>query len=211
MNVVAFNGSPHPHGNTAAAIKLVAAELERENISVEIVQVGSQLIHGCIACGGCARNLDERCVLGGDNVNAWIQKMKAADGIIIGSPVYYSAIAGTMKAFLDRAFFVTGVNGGLLRHKVGAAVAAVRRSGGMPTFDQLNHYLSISEMIVPSANYWNVIHGTEPGEAVQDGEGVQVMQVLGQNMAWLLKLIEFGRDKIAPPPPQEKVMTNFIR
>lgn len=211
MKMLAFNGSPHKEGNTYHAIRLVADELEKEGIETEIVQVGNQAIRGCIACYQCIKNVDERCGLKGDEVNEWIQKMKQADALIFGSPVYYSAINGTMKSFLDRAFFVAGVNGGLLRHKVGASVVAVRRSGGLPTFDQLNHYLSISEMLPVTSNYWNVIHGREPGEALQDGEGVQVMRVLGKNMAWLMKLVQHGRGVVAEPEAEDKIFTNFIR
>jgi multimeric flavodoxin WrbA len=211
MKVTAFNGSPKREGNTCHALRLVAAELEREGIETEIVQVGNKSIRGCIACGQCETNKDERCVLAGDEVNEWIQKMKHSDGILLGSPVYYSAMAGTMKAFLDRAFYVAGANDGMLRHKVGAAVAAVRRSGGLPTFNQLNNYLAYSEILIPASNYWNVIHGTLPGEALRDEEGVQIMRVLGRNMAWLMKLVEHGRGRIAEPEREPKIFTNFIR
>jgi multimeric flavodoxin WrbA len=119
-------------------------------------------------------------------------------------------MGGTMKSFLDRAFYVAGVNGGLFRHKVGASVVAVRRSGGLPTFDQLNNFLMYSEMMVPSSNYWNVIHGTRPGEAVQDTEGVQIMRVLGKNMAWLLKLVEHGKGTVPAPEREQKTYLNFI-
>ncbi|NRT86574.1 flavodoxin family protein [Clostridium beijerinckii] len=211
MKVVAFNGSPKKNGNTYEAIKAVAEELKKENIDVEIVHVGNKVIRGCMACGGCARNMNEKCVMQNDEVNEWIQKMKEADGIILGSPVHYSAIAGTMKSFLDRAFYVTSVNNGMLRHKVGASVVAVRRSGGVPTFTQLNNYLNYSEMLMPTSNYWNVVHGTAPGEAVQDEEGMQIMRVLGKNMAWLLKLADSGKANVEESKGEEKVFTNFIR
>lgn len=211
MNVVAFNGSPKENGNTAAALKLVGAELEAAGISVKIVHVGNQLIRGCIACNGCAKNLNERCVLEGDDVNGWIQLMKEADGILLGSPVHFSSIGGTMKSFLDRAFYVTGVNKSMLRHKVGASVVAVRRSGGVTTFDDLNHYINYAEMLQPASNYWNVIHGTRPGDTAGDLEGEQIMRTLGRNMAWLLKLIEHGRDRVPAPEKVQKVLTNFIR
>ena len=211
MKMVAFNGSPKKEGNTYHAIRMVAAELEKEGIETEIVQVGDKAIRGCLACYQCLKNQNEQCVIKGDEVNEYIQKMKGADAIILGSPVYYSAINGTMKSFLDRAFFVMGVNGGMLRHKVGASVVAVRRSGGMPTFDQLNHFLNYSEMLLPTSNYWNVIHGRAPGEVLQDEEGVQVMRVLGKNMAWLMKLVEAGKGVVAAPEQETKVFTNFIR
>lgn len=211
MKVTAFNGSPNKEGNTYHAIKVVAAELEKEGIETEIVHVGNKSIRGCIACNQCVKNRNERCGIANDEVNDWIQKMKEADGIILGSPVHYSSIAGTMKSFLDRAFYVTGVNNGMLRHKVGASVVAVRRSGGLPTFDQLNNYINYSEMLIPTSNYWNVIHGTRPGEALQDEEGVQIMRVLGQNMAWLMKLVENGKETVAKPEREKKTFTNFIR
>lgn len=209
MKVVAFNGSPRKEGNTYHAIKMVAEELEKEGIEVEIVQVGDKAIRGCMGCNGCMKNRDEKCVIPGDEVNAWIQKMKAADGIIIGSPVHYAAIGGAMKSFLDRAFYVANL--GFLRHKVGAAVVAVRRSGGVTTFNQLNNYLNYTEMLIPGTNYWNVIHGFAPGEARQDAEGCQIMRVLGQNMAWLLKLVEHGKGAVAEPAGERKILTNFVR
>ncbi|MGM0655224.1 MAG: flavodoxin family protein, partial [Thermodesulfobacteriota bacterium] len=162
-------------------------------------------------CHDCVKKQNEACSLDGDPVNEWIQKIKAADGILIGSPVHFSGVAGTMKSFLDRAFFVASVNGGLFRNKVGAAVAAVRRSGGISTVDSLNHYLNYSEMVMPSSNYWHVAHGLTPGEMKQDGEGKQIMAVLGKNMAWIMKIIEHGKEQFPAPEPVAKVMTNFIR
>lgn len=210
MKVAAFNGSPNKEGNTYHALRIVADELGKEGIETEIIHVGNKLIRGCLACGKCRKNRDERCVTR-DEVNEWIMKMKEADGIILGSPVHFSSISATMKAFLDRAFYVAGNNGGLFRHKVGAAVVAVRRSGGLPAVDQLNHYLSYAEMIIPTSNYWNVIHGTAPGEALQDEEGVQIMRILGRNMAWLLKLVANGEGSVEEPRRERKVYTNFIR
>ena len=211
MKVVAINGSPNAEGNTWHAIKMVAAELEKESIATEIIHVDNKVVRGCLACGQCAKMRNEQCVVGDDGLNEWIQQMKGADGIILGSPVHYSAIGGTMKSFLDRAFYVSGVNGGLYRHKVGAAVAAVRRSGGIPTFNQLNNYLNYSEMLIPTSNNWNVIHGARGGEALRDEEGAQIMRVLGKNMAWLLKLVENGKGRVAEPEGEAKTFMNFIR
>ena len=177
MKVIGFNGSARKKGNTAGSLNAVFAELEKAGIETEMINVGKEKVRGCIACYGCLKNQDEACTLKDDPVNEWIQKMKEADGILLGSPVYFSGVAGTMKSFLDRAFFVSTVNGSLFRHKVGAAVAAVRRSGGIPTVDSLNHYINYSEMIIPSSNYWNVAHGFNPGEMDQDGEGKQIMEV----------------------------------
>lgn len=211
MKAVAFNGSPNKEGNTFHAIKMVADELEKEGIATEIIHVGNKAIRGCTACGQCRKHVNEQCVLPGDEVNEWLQLMKHADGIILGSPVHYAAMGGTMKSFLDRAFYVAGANGGLLRHKVGASVVAVRRSGGLPTFNQLNNFLCYAEMLIPTSNYWNVIHGTTPGEAVQDEEGVQIMRVLGKNMAWLMKLVEHGKGTIEPPEQEAKTYMHFVR
>lgn len=211
MKVIAFNGSPNKGGNTSLAIKMVAAELAREDIETEIIHVGKQKISGCAACGQCIKNTNEQCVLPGDNVNEWIGKMKDADGIILGSPVHFSAIGGAMKSFLDRAFFVAGVNNCMLRHKVGASVVAVRRSGGLPAFNQLNNFLCFAEMLLPTSNYWNVIHGFRPGEVTQDAEGVQIMRVLGKNMAYLMKLVENGKSTVEAPERESKILTNFIR
>lgn len=209
MKVIAINGSPKAKGNTYHAIKLVFEEMEKFGIETEIIHVGNQVFRGCMACGACAKNRDEKCIFD-DGINDIIQKMKKADGIILGSPVHYSAIAGTMKSFLDRAFYVAGVNGGLFRHKVGASVVAVRRSGGLPTFNQLNNFINYSEMLMPTSNYWNVIHGRAPEEVLQDEEGIQIMKVLGKNMAWLLKLVENGKN-IPAPEKDKKIFTSFIR
>ncbi|KAB2953432.1 flavodoxin family protein [Heliorestis acidaminivorans] len=211
MRVVAFNGSPKKEGNTYHAIKLVAEELEKEGIDVEIVHVGDKAVRGCLACHGCAKNRDEKCVTPGDQVNEWIAKMKEADGIIFGSPVHFSSVGATLKAFLDRACFVASVNESMLRHKVAASVVAVRRSGGVTTFDQLNYYITYSEMVMATSNYWNVIHGARPGEVLQDEEGVQIMRLLGKNMAWLLKLIEKGEGVVERPEKERKTLMNFIR
>lgn len=210
MKVVAFNGSPKAKGNTNLAIEIVTSELEKEGVEVEIIHVGNKIIRGCTACNACMKNRDEKCIIKDDDVNEWIQKMKEADGIILGTPVHYSAIGGTMKSFLDRAFYVMGSTS-ILRHKVGAAIVAVRRSGGMPAFEQLNNYLNYSEMVMPTSNYWNVIHGTTPGDIEGDAEGKQIMKVLGKNMAWVLKLIENGKGKVEPPKLERKKWTNFIR
>ncbi|WP_022667005.1 flavodoxin family protein [Desulfospira joergensenii] len=211
MKVVGFNGSARKNGNTACSLNTVFAELEKAGIETEMIHVGKEKIRGCIACHGCVKNQNQACSFEDDPVNEWIRKMKQADGILLGSPVHFSGVAGTMKSFLDRAFFVATVNGGLYRHKVGAAVAAVRRSGGISTVDTLNHYISYSEMIMPSSNYWNVAYGLHPGEMEQDGEGKQIMEILGRNMAWIMKVIGHGKEAFPAPEPAAKIMTNFIR
>jgi len=161
-----------------------------------------------MGCGKCYKTKDDKCIITDDSLNIWIEKLKEADGIIFGSPVFYAGMNGTMKSFMDRLFYVAGANG-LFRHKVGAAVVAVRRSGGIPTFNQLNIYMTYSEMVIATSNYWNVIHGTMPHDAEQDAEGNQIMQVLGKNMAWLLKTV--STSKIEKPAPVKKIMTNFVR
>ena len=211
MKVIAINGSPKKEGNTFHALKMVGDELLASGIEFEILHVGHKMIHGCIACGKCAEKKDEKCSIITDDLNKWIQQIKEADGIILSSPVYCSGIAGTMKCFLDRLFYVSGSNGNLLRQKVAAAVVAVRRTGGSSTLDALYHYLTYTEMIVATSRYWNVIHGRNPGEVMQDDEGVQIMRVLGKNMAWLLKMKEAASGIIESPAPEKKVVTNFIR
>lgn len=189
MKVVAINGSPRPEGNTAALIKHVFTELEAEGIQTELVQLGGNVVSGCKACYGCFDNKDQRCVVDDDLINGCIEKMCEADGIIIGSPTYFSNVSTEIKALIDRAGLVGMANGGLFTRKAGAAVVAVRRGGALPVFDAINHFFLISQMIVPGSRYWNFGIGREPGEVEKDSEGLETMKVLGQNMAWLLKAI----------------------
>jgi len=211
MKVIAINGSPNKEGNTWHALNIIGNKLQEQGIEFEILHVGNKTISGCLACGKCRKTMDEKCSISSDIVNEYIQIMKSADGLIIGSPVHYSGISGTMKSFLDRSFYVAGINGGLFRHKVGAAIVAVRRTGGSSTFDSLNHFLNYSEMLIATSNYWNVIHGRIPGEVVKDEEGVQIMEVLSSNIAWMLKMINHTKEAIPAPPLAKKIITNFIR
>lgn len=211
MKIIAVNGSPRKEGNTYEAIKMVLDELEKEGMETEILHIGNKAIRGCTGCNLCFKNRNGKCVIEDDCVNDMIEKLQDADGILLGSPVYYSGITGTMKAFLDRVFYVNGANGNYFKGKVGAAVTAVRRSGGVPAYDQLNKYIQYSEMLIATSNYWNVIHGLRPGEALKDDEGKQIMSRLGKNMAWALKLIEHGKDDIQHPEADGKVFTHFIR
>ncbi|QER42840.1 flavodoxin family protein [Thermodesulfobacterium sp. TA1] len=210
MKVIAFNGSPRKKGNTQQALELLAEELLSQGIKTEIIQVGDKPIRGCLACYTCRKKQNERCAIE-DEVNDWIQKMKKADGIVLASPVYFSGITGTMKCFLDRAFLVSGVNGNLFRHKVGAALAVCRRAGGVATYDQLLHYLTYAEMVVATSNYWNGVFGLTPGEVLQDEEGRQIVRVLAKNLAWLLKTTQGKRSKNLAPEKEIKTFTNFIR
>lgn len=206
MKVVAFNGSPRKGGNTEICLKLIGEELAQQGIELEIVQVGNRA-KPCMACYQCLARGDGYCVQQ-DEVNGWIDKMTAADGIILASPVYYGGIAGGMKCFLDRAFLTAGNR---LHHKVGAAVVTLRRSGGLETYQQLNAYMNTMEMVMATSDYWQVAHGLDKGEVCQDTEGVEVMRKLGRNMAWLLKLIEYGKGTVDPPETGARTMTNFIR
>jgi multimeric flavodoxin WrbA len=211
MKVIAINGSPRKDGNCGRSLARLGEGLVKEGIGFEVLHVGAEAIRGCTACGSCGKRRDGTCVFADDAVNGGIQKMRAADGIVLASPVYYSGVAGTMKSFLDRACYVAGASGGFFRHKVGAALVSVRRSGGSAALDCLNHYLSYSEMIVATSNYWNIVHGAKPGEAEQDAEGLQIVDVLATNLAWILKMREATRDSLPEPPRSDKVYTNFVR
>lgn len=187
MKVVAFNGSPRKEGNTASLIKHVLAELDKEGIETEIVQIGGKSVHGCTACSKCFENRDRRCVIDNDIVNECIEKMLEADGIILASPTYFADLTPELKALIDRAGFVAKANSEMFRYKVGAAVVAVRRAGSIHVFDSINHFFTISQMIIPGSSYWNMGIGRAEGDVEKDDEGIQTMQILGQNMAWLLK------------------------
>ena len=206
MNVIAFNGSPHEDMVVARGISVLKGELEKEGISVEVIHIGNKSIHGCMDCRKC-RSVSGHCVISGDPVNECFEKMKAADGVILGSPVYYGGVAGTFKSFLDRLFFP----GPDMSYKVGATVVSLRRTGGITTFHQLNNYFNLAQMIITPGVYWDVIHGTTAEEVTQDEEGLQIMEIQGRNMAWLLKALAAGKKEFPPPPPLERKRTNFIR
>ena len=187
MKVVAFNGSARKDGNTAILINYVFEELNKEGITTEMVQLAGKPLRGCMACYECFENKNRRCVNEGDELNQYVEKMVEADGIILGSPTYFTDVTAEMKALIDRAGFVTRANGSLLRRKVGAAVVAVRRGGAIHTFDTINHFFLIGQMIVPGSIYWNFGLGRNIGDVREDEEGVKTMRALGQNMGWLLK------------------------
>lgn len=189
MKVVAFNGSPRKEGNTSILISHVLSALGAQGIETETVQVGGHSIRGCIACYKCFENKDRHCAVDKDMLNDCIDRMLAADGIILGSPVYFSCMTPEIKALIDRAGMVSRANGMQLRRKVGAAVVAARRAGTVHTFDSINHFFTINEMIIPGSNYWNMGFGREKGEVEGDAEGLAIMKTLGENMAWLLKKI----------------------
>ena len=190
MKVVAFNGSARKDGNTAKLIGHVFSELKKEGIKTELVQLAGEKISGCIACYKCFDNKDRRCAVKTDIVNDCIAKMDEADGIILGSPTYFADVTANMKALMERAGMVPRANEGMLVRKVGASVVAVRRGGAIHGFDTMNHFFTIGQMITVGSSYWNVGIGREVGEVDADEEGVQTMQTLGRNMAWLMKKIK---------------------
>ncbi len=208
MKVVAINGSPRKGGNTETALKIMGEVFEQQGITLEILNIGVKPINGCIACGKCAEMANNACVITNDFVNEWVDKLAAADGVILASPVYYSGIAGNMKSAIDRIFYRKS---SLFKYKVGAAICAVRRSGGSSTLDQLMHYLTISELVVIGSSYWGIVHGREQGQVVEDGEGVQTLETLADNMAWMIKVLKHSEGVIEKPTPREKVWTHFIR
>ncbi len=190
MKAVAFNGSARKDGNTAILLNLVLDELRAEQVETEMIQLAGEKISGCTACYQCRKNKDGKCVLKTDRVNEYIQKMREADAILLGSPVYVADITTNMKALLERATLVCRANGtDMFRRKLGAAVVAVRRAGAIQAFSALNNFFLMSQMIVVGSTYWNVGIGRNVGEVKNDHEGVQTMKALGSNMAWLLKKI----------------------
>ena len=206
MKVILLNGSPKINGNTFIALNEVSKSLNAEGIDTEIVHVGSKPIRGCVACGQC-NNLKEGVTR--DRVNEVLAKFKDADGLIVGSPVYYASPAGTLISFLDRLFFSAKFDKTM---KVGASVAVARRGGTTATFDVLNKYFTISNMPIVSSNYWNNVHGAAPGEAKEDAVGLQTMRRLGKNMAFLIKAIRLAKESIPLPTlDEQRQITNFIR
>ncbi len=187
MNVVAFSGSARKDGNTAILVNHVFRELENEGIKTELFQLAGKKIRGCMACFKCMEKKDKRCAAEKDVVNDCIAMMLEADGIILASPTYFSDVSSEMKALIDRAGMVSRANGDMLKRKVGAAVAVQRRGGAIHSFDTMNHFFFIGQMIVPGSSYWNFGVGRQIGEVEKDEEGIQTMKQLGQNMAWLLK------------------------
>jgi multimeric flavodoxin WrbA len=189
MKVVAFNGSARKDGNTAILINHVLKKLQTEGIETEFIQLAGQKIHGCTACRTCFETKNQTCTISEDNVNAYIKKMAESHGIILGSPTYFAMMSPEMKALIDRAGFVARATPEMLKYKVGAAVVAVRRAGGMTTFDAINHFFLINQMIIAGSSYWNIGIGQKKGDVEKDEEGIKTMDDLGKNMAWLLKKI----------------------
>jgi len=205
MKVLLINGSPKAKGNTAFALEQMAEIFADQGIETEIIHVGNQAIRGCIACGSCYKT--GKCAFD-DAVNEIAPKFEAADGIIVGSPVYYASANATLIALLDRLFYSTHFD---KRMKVGAGVTVARRGGCSATFDELNKYFTISGMRVASSHYWNSIHGGKPGDAQQDAEGIATVRNLAKNMAFLIKSIALGKETYGLPEYDKRQMTNFIR
>lgn len=189
MKVIGINGSARKGGNTADLIKRVFVELESQGIQTELLELSGKKIHGCLACMKCFEKKNRRCAVDNDDLNACIEKMDGADGIILGSPTYFANVTAEMKALVDRAGMTARANNNMYRRKVGAAVVACRRAGAIQVFNTLNAFFFIGEMVVPGSSYWNLAHGRHVGEAVKDEEGMKTMADLGQNMAWLMKKI----------------------
>ncbi|MDD3429534.1 MAG: flavodoxin family protein [Oscillospiraceae bacterium] len=207
MKVILLNGSPRPNGNTYHALKLAADALNVQGIETEILQIGTKGVHGCIGCGSCATRENHLCVFTDDVLNEYAVKMRQADGFIIGSPVYYAAMAGDLKCFMDRAFYTSS---SYFRFKPAAGVAVARRAGAVSTFNQIENYFALGEMLRVPTIYWGDGYGQTPGQVEQDAEGCQHMQVIARNMAWLLQVLQAGKD-VPKPEKQTKIRTNFIR
>jgi len=206
MKVLLVNGSPHAKGCTYTALCEVAAALEKQGIETELFQIGTKPVSGCLGCGACIKT--GKCVVD-DVVNEFVEKAKAADGFVFGSPVHFANASGAITSFMDRAFYGKGA---VYADKPAAAIISCRRGGATATLDQLNKYFTISNMPIVSSQYWNMVHGNTPDEVRQDAEGMQTMRTLGTNMAWLLKCIEAGKAAgVAMPEREAKVATNFIR
>ncbi|MBQ1767767.1 MAG: flavodoxin family protein [Oscillospiraceae bacterium] len=205
MKVLIINGSPRQNGNTSIALKEMEKVFAEEGVETEIVQIGNKAVRGCIACGSCHKN--GKCVFD-DVVNELAPKFEAADGLVAATPVYYASANATMIACLDRLFFSTGFD---KRMKVGASVVVARRGGCSATFDELNKYFTICGMPVASSQYWNSVHGREPGQAAEDAEGLQTMRTLARNMTFLMKSIALGREKYGLPEVEPWQPTHFIR
>jgi len=187
MKVVALNASSRKDGNTAILLNLVMDELKQEGIETEMIQLGGKQLAGCKACYKCFKNKDRRCAVKDDLLNDIIEKMESAEGILLGSPTYFSDVSSNMRAFIERCGFVGRANDYMFKRKVGASVVAVRRAGGIPAFSSMNLFLHYMQMVMPGSSYWSVGIGRDPGEVNNDAEGVQTMKDLGKNMAWLMK------------------------
>jgi multimeric flavodoxin WrbA len=194
VKITAFNGSPRRDGNTVCMIRHLFEALNAEGIETEMVQVGGNEIHGCLACYKCFEKKNGRCSYEKDIVNDCIEKMRQSDGIILASPTYFADLTPEIKALMDRAGFVNMANGRFLKRKIGAAVVAVRRGGAIHAFDSMNHLFLICEMIIPGSCYWNVGIGREKGDVETDEEGIRTMRVLGENIAWLMKNLDTARN-----------------
>ena len=208
MKIVAINGSPRKGGNNAQLLEVVRKEVEAAGVEFEVVQPGAN-VKPCMACYNCLSTGSLRCVMNDDGVNDIIAKCIEADGILLASPVYHSGIAGNMKCVLDRLMLAAGCGVNQMRHKVGGALCTLRRSGGSETYHQLLATMDCMEMVIATSDYWGVAHGADPGEVMQDEEGLEVAARLGRNMAWLVKAVAAAKEDAPAYAPRP--MTNFIR
>lgn len=209
MKVLLVNGSPNEKGCTYTALSEIAKTLEEQGIETEIFHIGNQPVRGCIGCNTCRKGDASRCVFDDDVVNRLVDKVKEADGYIFGSPVFYASPNGAMIAVMDRLFYSAGK---YMAYKPAACIASARRAGTTATYEVLNKYIGINNMLMVPANYWNMVHGSKPEDVKQDTEGMQIMQILGKNMAWMLKLLENGKKNgLEHPATEAKIKTNFIR
>ena len=206
MKVLLLNGSPKQNGCTFTALSEIAKALNACQIETEILHIGNNVSSGCMGCGYCGKN--GKCVNDKDCLNQILDKVKDADGYVFGSPVHYAAASGALTSLLDRLFYICGSD---MAYKPGCAAVTCRRGGATAAVEQINKYFTINNMPVVSANYWNMAHGNTPEEVVQDKEGMQIMRVLGNNMAWLLKCIEAGKKQGIEPVKESKVKFNYIR
>ncbi|MBU4263345.1 MAG: flavodoxin family protein [Proteobacteria bacterium] len=189
MKVVAFNGSARKGGNTATLLQQVLEEIAREGIETELIELAGRAVPGCIACYKCFERKNQQCAVDNDIINEAIAKMSEADGILLGSPTYFADVSASMKGLIERCGMVSRANGDMFKRKVGAGVVAVRRAGASHVFNSLNNFFTIGQMIIVGSSYWNIGIGRDPGEVLNDQEGIKTMQDLGRNMAWLMKKI----------------------
>ena len=206
MNVLLINGSPHENGCTFTALSEVADQLKKNGLETHIFHIGADPIADCTGCGECTES--SQCVFDSDRVNQCIGLLREADGLVVGSPVYFAGPSGGICSFLNRLFFLKY---GAYANKPAASVVVCRRGGATAALDRLNKYFAIAHMPIVSSQYWAVVHGTTPGEALQDHEGMQTMRALGRNMAWLIRSIQAAKENVSPPKHEAKIRTNFIR
>ena len=211
MRLIAINGSPRERGNTSILIGKLFEELNDVDIETREINVGSKHFRGCVACGGCWKNKNKKCIIKSDELNDIIEELLDADAIVLGSPVYCADVSGQMKTFIDRVSMVTCANDDMLKRKLGASITAVRRAGSLPALNTMNSFFTILQMPIISSSYWNMGFGYEEGDVLKDAEGIQTMKTLGKNLSYFLRLIEAGKNQVKEPDTITETLTNFIR